>query len=94
MEYAEWRGFFDPLDAEEERRGTVAVQNAGASLDDQGGVLAGFGWIAEKFRFAVRCRKTRYHAGLMNAKWRLQNAEWSGEGKPAIAGARWRNVKC
>ena len=71
MEYAEWRGFFDSLDAEEERRGTVAVQNAGASLEDQGGVQAGFGRIAKKFRLAVRCKKARYHAGFvkMSDQW-------------------------
>ena len=71
MECAEWRGFLDSLDAEEERRGTVAIQNAGASLDDQGGVLAGFERIAEKFGLAVRCKKARYHAGFVNAERRV-----------------------
>src|SRR5688572_33187321 len=74
-ECREMRGFFEELDAEEERRGPVAVQNAGASWDGHGGIRVRFGCVAEKFRLTVQCKKSAVHAGSEGANRRMQSAK-------------------
>jgi hypothetical protein len=47
----------------------------GAEVRMRDGQNVDCGGREEKFRFAVQRKKARYHAGFVNAKWRMPNAD-------------------